>query len=321
MKFKADFLILATTLTLSSSWSFNLLEIFDKPNTSSSVSKSSNQEKSMDQLISEGLGSNKKKDYRKGLELLQTAVQNNQEQSKAHYFLGKQYMEMSSLPEFKSNGEQYQKQAKESFQKALSVGSSSSEASDQEWSKAAKKMLDQLDGNIATITQAELNALATLALLEAGSKCTATDPVQVVFNRLNDPSQPKTLNGVMFARGQFQPYSDPKRGLQAQPWMVDTETKAASFVVNHRAGYTHTSALAEIRRIKAEMGDPQKMKNSRDFVGGRTFFKGVSQYPNRVVSEDPLRQQGCNFYHIGRGQSYSSLSGLEKHGPIRVVAK
>lgn len=315
MKFKADFLILATTLSLSSSWSFNFFGIPDNRYTSSSVSQPT-----MDQLISKGLGSNKEKDYRKGLELLQTAVENHKEQSKAHYFLGKQYMEMSSLPEFKSNAEQYQTQAKESFQKALSVGSGSSKASDQEWSKAAKKMLDQLDGNTATITQGELNALATLALLEAGSKCTATDPVQVVFNRLNDPSQPNTLNGVMFASGQFQPYSDPKRKFQAQPWMVDTETKAASFVVTHRGG-TPASALAEIRRIKAEMGDPQKMKNSRDFVGGRTFFKGVSQYPNRVVREDPLRKQGCNFYHIEKGQSYSSLSGLKKRGPLKVVAK
>ena len=84
---------------------------------------------------------------------------------------------------------------------------------------------------------------------------------------------------------------------------------------------SYDSALNALRSVKRDVADSNKMLQARNFVGGRTYFKGESEYPNRVASEDPLRKSGCNFHHIEpKQQTYSELNRLEKKGPTKIQA-
>ena len=165
------------------------------------------------------------------------------------------------------------------------------------------------------ISGSELNALAALAILESGTQCQVErlDVAHVVFNRMNSPAFPSTVRSVVFQKGQFEPF------FGHQFWEVSTQVRAASFVSKKR-GMSYARALEQISRFKANLQDPNKMRNARSFVGGRTYFKGVTQYKHRVANEDPRRKYGCNFFHIGNGQSYGELISLENRGPesIRV---
>lgn len=159
----------------------------------------------------------------------------------------------------------------------------------------------------------EANVLATLAILEAGMGCSEErlDIAQVIFNRINLGEWGRSITSVAFARGQFEAF------FRLRPNQVDTEAEGAAAIARLR-GVSQSRALAALRAFKRDLGDPAKMRNARRFVGGRVFFKGTSQLRYRVASEDPMRGPGCNFFHIGSGQTYSQLQKLEQRGPERV---
>lgn len=164
------------------------------------------------------------------------------------------------------------------------------------------------------IPEREANVLAALALLEAGAGCPEDplDVTQAVLNRLRLGSWGRTLSAVAFAPGQFASL------FHHSPREVSTEAGVIAALRRDR-GLSLEAARAALRRFRQAIADPVRMAASRRFVGGRTDFKGVSQYPNRYPAEDPLRRPGCNFFHIAPGQSPSTLRRLEGEGPDRLL--
>ena len=323
-------LITLTSVITSSSWSFDFFNYSSNTEPVTLASMQSSNEirssdyypkantNSMNSLISRGLQKNKNKDYDSGLSLLMMAVVNtNNKAAKALYFLGKQYREMASLPKYQSESNQYNDNAKEYLKNAADLENDVGlYPENKEWALAAKRLLET-SSEVVKVSNSELNMLAALAVLESGANCSEErlDIVQSVFNRINSNRFPNDIQSVAFASGQFQPFFPPVRVAN-----VNTETSAATHISQKR-GMSYDSALNALRSVKRDVADSNKMLQARNFVGGRTYFKGESEYPNRVASEDPLRKSGCNFHHIEpKQQTYSELNRLEKKGPTKIQA-
>ena len=273
---------------------------------------------SMNSYISRGLQKNKNRDYDGGLSLLMMSVVNtNNKAAKALYFLGKQYKEMSGLPKYKSQSKEYNDNAEEYLKTAVKLENELDlYPGNRKWALAAKELIET-SSQIVRISNSELNILASLAVLESGSKCSEErlDIVQSVFNRINSDHFPNNVQSVAFASDQFQPFFPPVRVSN-----VNTENSAARHISNKR-GLSFDEALNALRSVKRDVADQNKMLQSRKFVGGRTYFKGESEYSNRVASEDPLRKSGCNFHHIEpKNQTYSQLKRLENIGPTKILS-
>lgn len=164
--------------------------------------------------------------------------------------------------------------------------------------------------------------MATLAGLEAPSRLGRLDVVANVMNRYNAPrvglpSYGSNPTEVMFAKGQYQSYfkdpNNPEAGT-IDPNSVSTLEGAAQYMANTR-GMSVEVAKQIINSILTDMQNPELMRNAIQHVGGRLSFKGVTEYPYRVPSEDPLRADGENFFHIDDGQTYSQLDKLAQLGP------
>ena len=323
MRYKNLIKLLTCMLVISSScWSFDFFGQFfsEKPATLASVQPSDHYPKadtnSMNSYISKALQKNKNKDYDGGLNLLMSSVvHTNNKAAKSLYFLGKQYKEMATLPKYEAQSRQYNQHAEEYLKHAVKLENDVSlYPENKEWALAAKKLLKN-SSQVVRIAKSELNILAALAVLESGSKCSEErlDIVQSVFNRINSDQFPNNVQSVAFATDQFQPFFPPVRVMD-----VNTENSAARHISNKR-GLSFDAALNALRSVKRDVTDENKMLQARKFVGGRTYFKGESEYSNRVSSEDPLRKSGCNFHHIEpKNQTYSQLKKLENIGPTQI---
>lgn len=174
-------------------------------------------------------------------------------------------------------------------------------------------------GGGVVLSEAEAYRLAALAIMESPSRLGRLDAAQAVFNRINAPKVGLARYGsnvtqVAFASGQFEPYFGvSSASIQGR--------EGAIAILKRKRGMSHAQASQVLDQFFADAADPTKMANARKHVGGRTSFKGVSEYRNRVAGEDPLRQHGDNFYHIDNGQSYSQLSKLSSLGPAQILIK
>ena len=86
-----------------------------------------------------------------------------------------------------------------------------------------------------------------------------------VLNRVRSPYFPNTVADVVYAPGQYE-------------------------------GFVYKRPVANpdvIKRLK----DNNKMLAAYSIIGDRTDFKGQSQLPYRVVSEDPMCSTKGNFFH------------------------
>lgn len=320
-------------------WSFNLMEeagklreaIFPSAQSRNDINPedayAKSPEKLMNYSIAEGLGKNREKDYSAGLNLMMQAVNHSDSQAaKAHYFLGKQYVQMSGLTEYESDSESFVEKAKQSLRKAIDLESSnlSRFAENKQWAQAARKLFESIISKVVSLSALDFNILASLAVLESGENCPEErlDIVQSVFNRINSNQFPNDVQSVAFhdangdgKRDQFEPF------FKIGPSAVSSESSAAAYISKKR-GMTYEEALAAIRGVKNDAANEQKMKSARKFVGGRNFFKGKREYDHRVVSEDPLRKHGCNFHHINPDtQTYQELKILEQKGPSKIIQK
>ncbi|MEO0768909.1 MAG: hypothetical protein AAFY72_05680 [Cyanobacteria bacterium J06649_4] len=163
---------------------------------------------------------------------------------------------------------------------------------------------------------AEFYQLLTLSILEATTPTGRLDIIQAVFNRLNAPKvglghYGDTITDIAFAPGQFEPY------FHISPdEIVDFESAIAILIQERK--YTPTQAKAALEQVITDVTNLKQMTHARTHVGGRTAFKGTTQYAYRVTSEDPLRTNGENFFHIEKGQTYQQLTQLETLGPVHV---
>ena len=86
-----------------------------------------------------------------------------------------------------------------------------------------------------------------------------------VLNRVRSPYFPNTVADVVYAPGQYE-------------------------------GFVYKRPVANpdvVKRLK----DNNKMLAAYSIIGDRTDFKGQSQLPYRVVSEDPMCSPKGNFFH------------------------
>ncbi len=158
--------------------------------------------------------------------------------------------------------------------------------------------------------------LVTLSVLEAPTSMGRLDVIQSVFNRLNAPSVGagqfgSSITEIVFEEKQYEPYFH----FQAS----DIVDEASAIEVLRSRGYSKSDALFALNEVIANLQHPKLMADARKHVGGRTQFKGVSQYPSRWPNEDPLRETGENFFHIDpKSQTYEQLSQLMLQGPLVV---
>ena len=156
------------------------------------------------------------------------------------------------------------------------------------------------------VSQEQAMRLALLSRLEATTPQGQLDVAQSVFNRLNSGSYGGSLDQVMFAQGQYEPFFGTSASqLQNKDQIVE---------------YARSKGISESELMDTigRMSNPQLMSDSARFVGGRTDFKGVSEYGNRVASEDPLRQSGENYFHISGSQTYEQLAELARRSPTAI---
>lgn len=180
------------------------------------------------------------------------------------------------------------------------------------------------------ISRYDMRILTSLALLEAGPNCDSgpLDVSQVVFNRLNNPLFPDTIPKIVFQLGQFQPFfgldgTHPNR-VDAQKKVFATDQSAAQFIAKKRKGLDPTLALAKIKEIEEAYADTVAMKNSIQFIDGRSFFLG-STMSFRPDVGDVRRKKGCNHFKYGilsadRARHKPYKEELLKKAPTSVIA-
>jgi hypothetical protein len=87
-----------------------------------------------------------------------------------------------------------------------------------------------------------------------------------VLNRVMSPYYPNNVADVVYAPGQYE-------------------------------GFLYRRPAAQQAVVKRLM-DNDKMLEAYSIIGARTSFKGQSQLPWRVVSEDPMCDPKGNFFHF-----------------------
>lgn len=135
---------------------------------------------------------------------------------------------------------------------------------------------------------------AVLSILEAPSRQGRLDVAQVVSNRVgtNFGGAGANIRDQAFAQGQFQPFFAETYGIGKN----DIQNKDTAIKALQKAGYSVQQATEAIDNFFADIADNAKVADSAAKVGGRAYFKGVSEYGN-MQSSDFLRNQGENFFH------------------------
>ena len=118
---------------------------------------------------------------------------------------------------------------------------------------------------ILALTPADYTYLARAVQVEAAPNTRDEYCVAVsILNRVRSPKFPNNVRDVIYAPGQYE-------GMQ-----FSTFAKA--------------SVISRLR-------DRSKLLAAYSVIGDRTDFKGQSQLPYRVVSEDPMCDPKGNFFH------------------------
>ena len=86
-----------------------------------------------------------------------------------------------------------------------------------------------------------------------------------IINRVKSPLYPNTVADVVYAPGQYE-------------------------------GFLYKRPAAN-RDVVARLKNNKNMLKAFGIIGARTNFKGQSQLPHRVPSEDPMCSPKGNFYH------------------------
>ena len=156
---------------------------------------------------------------------------------------------------------------------------------------------------------------AVISILEAPSRQGRVDVAQVVANRTasNFGGYGGTIRDQAFAPGQFQPFFQETYGIGKN----DIQNKDSAIKALQKAGYSVSQATEAIDNFFADIADNAKVADSAAKVGGRAYFKGVSQYGN-MSGDDFLRNHGENFFHHEnsdtKNRTQASISALFGQG-------
>ena len=118
---------------------------------------------------------------------------------------------------------------------------------------------------ILSLTPVDYAYLARAVQVESPSNTMDEHCVAVsILNRVRSPKFPNNVRDVIYAPGQYE-------GMQFST-------------------FPKPSVISRLR-------DKQKLLEAYNIIGDRTDFKGQSQLPYRVKSEDPMCHPKGNFFH------------------------
>ena len=119
---------------------------------------------------------------------------------------------------------------------------------------------------ILALTPIDYDHLARAVQVEAASNTRDEFCVAVsILNRVRSPHFPNTVSDVVYASGQYEGFL-----------------------------YWNPSAKQD---VVDRLSNNENLIRAYSIIGDRTDFKGQSQLPYRVVSEDPMCDPKGNFFH------------------------
>ena len=119
---------------------------------------------------------------------------------------------------------------------------------------------------LLALTPMDYDHLARAVQVEAAPNTLDEQCVAVsILNRVRSPLYPNTVADVVYSPGQYEGFL-----------------------------YRRPAAKSE---VIARLKDNAKMQIAYSIIKDRTDFKGQSQLPYRVVSEDPMCSENGNFFH------------------------
>lgn len=119
---------------------------------------------------------------------------------------------------------------------------------------------------LLALTPMDYDHLARAVQVEAAPNTLDEQCVAVsILNRVRSPLYPNTVADVVYSPGQYEGFL-----------------------------YKRPAAKSE---VIARLKDNTKMQIAYSIIKDRTDFKGQSQLPYRVVSEDPMCSGNGNFFH------------------------
>ena len=137
---------------------------------------------------------------------------------------------------------------------------------------------------------------AVLSILESGSRQGRVDVAQVIANRVgtNFDGFGKSIREQAFASNQFQPFFKNSYGIGKN----DIQDGSSAIAALKKAGFSSSDAKKQLNNFFADVQNQSMTSDSQSKVGGRAYFKGVSERGN-MDSTSFLRSRALteNFYH------------------------
>lgn len=137
---------------------------------------------------------------------------------------------------------------------------------------------------------------AVLSILESGSRQGRVDVAQVISNRVgtNFDGFGKSIRSQAFASGQFQPFFKGTYGIGKN----DIQDMDSAITALKKAGFSSSGAKSALNNFFSDVQNPAMVADSKSKVGGRAYFKGVSER-RHMSGDDFLRSRALteNFYH------------------------
>ena len=119
---------------------------------------------------------------------------------------------------------------------------------------------------ILALSAVDYDHLARAVQVEAASNTMDEYCVAVsILNRVKSPKFPNTVADVVYSPGQYE-------------------------------GFRYWNPVAK-KNVVERLKNKENLLEAYSVIGDRTDFKGQSQLPYRVVSEDPMCDPKGNFYH------------------------
>lgn len=139
---------------------------------------------------------------------------------------------------------------------------------------------------------------AVMAILEAPTRQGRIDAAQVISNRVgsNFDGFGRTIKDQVFAGDMRNPQFAPMRDFNIGKNDIKDFPSAVKTLMK-KPGYSESLAKKELAEFFSDLSNPRMTQDSQNKVGGRHYFKGVSEQYAMVRGEDFLRNPNENFYH------------------------
>ena len=152
---------------------------------------------------------------------------------------------------------------------------------------------------------ADFWTLVAVASREDGEPQSWADVAQSIYNRLASGAYTgKTIKELILGQMQYEPtWKFPKPGATGKPNQEWYSIKDAA-----SAGIAAGQSEAAMRKVAAAILDPSLQKNAREFIQGRTDFRGYS------VSGGIQRKRGDNYYGWYNNYSANKIGSVPNFG-------